>query len=222
MLLEMFWLDCVCSFRTELFSERFPFMVLVSGLWSLLLACGTSGWGSPDVLTGLKKETLLVDLLTPSAQACPFLFGQSVSPVIPHCWFMASNLFFFIVSFVCFRVALLAHSTDISLLEAFLLVDLFFLLLLLFLEFEDNDEPESWEDEVKLNIDMSPTSTWAERLPDFAGPAPLVDPLSGEVTSEGFSTRQRTLRLRGLNQILKLFFCLKAEHSISALVLSRE
>lgn len=106
-----------------------------------------------------------------------------------------------------------------SLLEAFFLADLF-LLLLLFLEFGEDDEPESWEDEVKLKIDMSPG--WAELLADSAGPAPLVDPLSGDVTSEGVSTTQRTLRLRGLNQILKFFFCLKTECSGSALVLSGE
>lgn len=191
----------------------------MSGPGSLLLACGTSGWGSSDVSAGLKKETLLVNLPTPSADACPFLFGESVFPIIPHCWFMASNLFLFIVSLVSLRVALLAHSTDISLLEAFLFEDLFFLILLLFLDFGDDDEPESWEDEVKLNMDMAPG--WAERFPGLAGPAPLVDLLLAEETSEDFSTRQRTLRLRGLNQILKFFFCLKTEGSFSALVSSR-
>lgn len=212
----MFWLDCDFSFRTELFSERFPFTVPVSGLWSLILACGTFSWGSSDATAGLKKETLLVDFLTPLEQACPFLFGESVCSVMPHCWFMASNLFFFIVSLVCFRLDLLAHCT---LLEAFFLAALF-LLLLLFLEHGEDDEPESWEDDVKLKIDMS--RGWAELLPDVAGLASVVDLLSGEVTSEGVSTWQRTLRLRGLNQILKFFFCLKTEHLGSAWLFSGE
>lgn len=152
---DMLWPGWVWSFSTVLSSEIFWLMVFLPGLRSFVLPCGTSGWGSSDVTAGLRKETLLLDLLALSAQGCSFSFIEFSSSVMPHCWFMASSLFFVNVSLVCFRVVLVAPCTDISLLAAFFLVNPFFLFLFSFLHLWEQ-EPESWDDEEKLKTDRSP------------------------------------------------------------------
>lgn len=59
------------------------------------------------------------------------------------------------------------------------------------------EEPESWEEEeVKLKTDRTPES---ERCG------------ADRFESAGFSARQRTLRLFGLNQILTFFFLVRTE-----------
>lgn len=61
------------------------------------------------------------------------------------------------------------------------------------------EEPESWEEEVKLKTDNTLESGRGR--------------VGGSV-SAGFSTRQRTLRLFGLNQILKFFFLVGRDGSL--------
>lgn len=187
--------------------ERLSFMLFLTALSSLLFPCGTSGWGLSEVTAGLRKETLLLDRFAPSAQAWSFCIDISTSSMIPHCWFIASSLFFFMFCLVCLRVVVVAPCTNFFLLAAFFLADLFFLFLVSSLRLWGEEEPESWEDEVKLKTDRS--CCWVVKVSGGDAAFSPKDSLSARVRSEGFSTMQRTLRLRGLNQILKFFFCLK-------------
>lgn len=164
-------------------------------------------WGSLDMRAGLRKETRLLDLLAASAHGCSFSIKVSTSSVIPHCWFMSSSFFFFICCLVCFWVVLVAPCSDAFLLAEFFLFDLFFLLLFTVLHVWEQEEPESWEDEVKLKTARS--LHWSVVVSGCAEALSLEDPLSGKVISGDFSIMQRTLRLRGLNQILKFFLCFK-------------
>lgn len=61
------------------------------------------------------------------------------------------------------------------------------------------EDPESWEEEVKLKTDRTLESE-RRRVEGFE--------------SAGVSTRQRTLRLFGLNQILKFFFLVRTAPSV--------
>lgn len=217
---DMLWPGCVWSFGRVLSSETFSLMVFLPGRMAEVFLRRPSSWGSSDVTTGLRKETLLLDLPALSAQDCSFSFPGSTSTVMPHCWFMAPSLLFFIASSVFFRVALVAPCEDIFLLPAFLLVETFFLLLFSFLHIWEGEEAESWEEEVKLKTERSPG--WAESMSGCAAVVSSVGPLSGAGPSDGFSTMQRTLRLRGLNHILKFFLCFKTELSGCAWITAGE
>lgn len=172
--------------------------MLLPGLRSLALSCGTSDWSSSAVTAGLRNETLLLFLFALSAQLCSGPFKASTSLESPHCLFMASSLCFFILCLVCLHAAPVVLCTIDFLLAAVFLVDLFFPVLLPPLH-PWEEEPESCEDEVKLKIDRS--CCWAVMVSDWAA----GDVSTGKVTSDSFSTAQRTLWLRGLNQILKFF-----------------
>lgn len=167
--------------------------------------CGT--WRLSAMTAGLAKETLLLDLFTLSAQSCSFSINTSTSSVIPHCWLIVSSLLFFMFRFVCLGLILVAPCTNVFMLAAFFLADLFFLFFFSLLHLCEEDELESWEDEVKLKTDRS--CCWAEMVSDCDTAVSPEDLLSITTTSEGFSTVQCTFWLRGLNQILKFFFCLK-------------
>lgn len=64
---------------------------------------------------------------------------------------------------------------------------------------------------MKLKTDRS--LSWEELVSGCAATVPPESPFSGTVLSDLLSNMQRTLRLRGLNQILKFFLCLKTELS---------
>lgn len=168
------------------------------------LTPGSSECSSANA-AGLWKETFLLDLLDFSTSASSLSFRDSGSSMIAHCWLIASSLFFLTVSTFCFLAAPIA--AEFFLLAAVCFVTFFFLLP--FLEIWEQDELESWEDEAKLNTDRSPR--WAEAPSDCVEFPPSEVLHSGTATSDGFSTTQRTLRLRGLNQILKFFLNLTGE-----------
>lgn len=131
-----------------------PSKGLLPGPSSSVPPCGTLGWDSLDVTAGLRKETRLLDLLGSFAQGfCSFSFKASSSSLIPHCWFMASSLCFFSFCLVFLRVVLVAPCADPFPRTALFLVEPFFPFA--FLDLGEPDEPESWEDEVKLKTDRS-------------------------------------------------------------------
>lgn len=204
----MFW---ACDFCSSLGgSVSFTpsnFRVLFCGLRTSTWTFWGSGW-----LPRHWKDTLL--LVFPSVSpklistSSKTLSSTAPSLLNPHCWFAVSSLIFL-------RFFLVWHLVGgLGMLLAFLPKDLLLLFFLFFFfpsfppSLWGEEEPESWEEELKLKMDR--LRSWSL---DAASDEPAGDFSVCKFTSTGFSTRQRTLRLFGLNQILKFLLCLRTDLS---------
>ena len=174
-----------------------------------LTKTGFSSWGTalPGVWdpAGLRKDTLLMDRLG-FRSGLPACADTPTSVPISHCWLMVSSLCTFSFPLLCLRV--IRTVATARFLCGPLLVGRF----LVFLASsrvcgQEEPEPESWE-EMKSKMERSVDSTLL--VSGFWGVVSGLGALLGGPSSgEGFCTLQRTLRLRGLNQILKFCWCFR-------------